>query len=455
MDERIRLHWRGVFENAEEIIEQVVTVRKTHEKQELLWRFKNGLKLEFKVTSVDFGDGNYGELWLARDVTGIYDFMQKANDASLAKSMFLSSMSHEIRTPMNAIIGMTSLARKTTDLDKINLYLEKTEEAGHRLMGLINDVLDMSKIESGKLQITKQEFDYPKMLSRVINVIAEKAVEKQIKVEVVYFTPITRLVYGDELRISQVIINFLSNAVKFTPDNGKITITTEVFEDSLLNFSCTDTGIGISKEAKQKLFNNFEQADNSITRRYGGTGLGLAICKQIVELMGGEISVESNIGEGSKFAFLIPLELRGEITTESNSTNEDSTNTAGIFKDKHILLVEDVEVNRLIVAALLEETGCIIDEAENGEEAVELAENNGYELILMDVSMPVMDGLTATRKIRKFNPDIPIIAMTANAFKEDAEACIAAGMNAHIAKPIEPDNFMEVLTDWLKNTNKV
>jgi CheY-like chemotaxis protein len=356
---------------------------------------------------------------------------------------------------MNAIIGMTSLARKTHDPDKINLYLEKTEEAGHRLMGLINDVLVMSKIESGKLQITKQEFDYPKMLSRVISVIAEKAVEKQIQVEVVYFTPITRLVYGDELRISQVIINFLSNAVKFTPDNGKITITTEVFEDSLLNFSCTDTGIGISKEAREKLFNNFEQADNSITRRYGGTGLGLAICKQIVELMGGEISVKSTIGEGSKFAFLIPIELRGEITPDNSNTTDDSTITAGIFKDKHILLVEDVEVNRLIVAALLEETGCIIDEAENGEEAVELAENNSYELILMDVSMPVMDGLTATRKIRKFNPDIPIIAMTANAFKEDAEACIAAGMNAHIAKPIEPDDFMEVLTDWLKNTNKV
>jgi signal transduction histidine kinase len=311
MDERIRLHWRGIFENADEIIEQVIKVRETHEKQELLWRFKNGTKLEFKATIVDFDDGNFGELWLARDVTAIYDLMQKANDASLAKSMFLSSMSHEIRTPMNAIIGMTSLARKTHDLDKINLYLEKTEEAGHRLMSLINDVLDMSKIESGKLQISKQEFDFAKMLDHAVSVISDKAVEKQIDVKVVYFTPITRLMWGDELRISQVIVNFLSNAVKFTPDNGKIVITTEIHKDNHLYVCCTDTGIGVSEKARKKLFHNFEQADNSITRRYGGTGLGLAISKQIVELMGGEISVESTVGKGSKFAFHIPIKLRG------------------------------------------------------------------------------------------------------------------------------------------------
>jgi CheY-like chemotaxis protein len=167
--------------------------------------------------------------------------------------------------------------------------------------------------------------------------------------------------------------------------------------------------------------------------------------------MGGEISVESTVGEGSKFTFSIPIELRGEITTDNNQTDNNS-DTAAIFADKKILLVEDVEINRMIVAGLLEDSGCIIDEAENGEAAVYMAEKNTYDLILMDVSMPVMDGLTATREIRKFNTDIPIIAMTANAFKEDAEACIKAGMNAHLAKPIEPDDFMEVLTEWLKMT---
>jgi CheY-like chemotaxis protein len=315
-------------------------------------------------------------------------------------------------------------------------------------MGLINDVLDMSKIESGKLEITKHEFDFDKMLNHVVTVIGDKALEKQIEIKVVKFTSITRLMWGDELRISQVIVNFLSNAIKFTPDNGKIVITTEIFEDSLLNVSCTDTGIGISKEARQKLFHNFEQADNSITRRYGGTGLGLAICKQIVELMGGEISVESTVGEGSKFAFLIPIELRGEITADNNQ-NDSNTDTAAIFAEKKILLVEDVEVNRMIVAAMLEETGCIIDEAENGEAAVFLAEKNAYDLILMDVSMPVMDGLTATKEIRKQHKKTPIIAMTANAFKEDVVRCMEAGMTAHIAKPIDADKFLRLIDSYL------
>jgi CheY-like chemotaxis protein len=378
--------------------------------------------------------------------------MRRANDASLAKSMFLSSMSHEIRTPMNAIIGMTSLARKTDDLPKIKRYLEKTEEAGHRLMSLINDVLDMSKIESGKLQISDNEFDYVKMIDNAINVISDKALEKRIVIKTVYKNSIKNFMVADELRISQIIVNLLSNAVKFTSDCGLITLTSEVIDDTNLSVACTDNGIGISEQAMEKLFNSFEQADKSITRQYGGTGLGLAISKQIVELMGGTIKVISKEGQGSTFSFTIPIKWSDKICHSDNYDIilDEEDNNYSVFYGKRILLVEDVEVNRMIVSAMLEETGCIIDEAENGLIAVDMARNNYYNLILMDMQMPVMDGLTATREIRSFCKDTPILAMTANAFKEDAEACFLAGMNAHVAKPIDGDSFMALMTDYLK-----
>jgi CheY-like chemotaxis protein len=319
-------------------------------------------------------------------------------------------------------------------------------------MSLINDVLDMSKIESGKLQISENEFDYVKMIENAVNVVADKALEKRIEIKIIYNNPINYFMITDELRVSQVIVNLLSNAVKFTSDCGVIKLTTEIIDDKNLRVSCADNGIGIGKDAMVKLFNSFEQADKSITRQYGGTGLGLAISKQIVELMGGTIAVESEEGKGSNFTFTIPItwsEKARQIEDSDIIHDEDESNL-NVFGCKRILLVEDVEVNRMIVSALLEDTGCIIDEAENGQVAVNMVKNAPYSLILMDMQMPVMDGLTATREIRKFNKDIPIIAMTANAFKEDAEACIAAGMNAHVAKPIDSDSFMALLTDYLK-----
>jgi signal transduction histidine kinase/ActR/RegA family two-component response regulator len=444
-------YWDSMITNVDEHIEAIKRLRSTHEPQNSIWHFRNGRECIQKGYWLNLRDTD-GELWVLTDVSNLYDAMRRANDASLAKSMFLSSMSHEIRTPMNAIIGMTSLARKSDDITKIKRYLEKTEEAGHRLMSLINDVLDMSKIESGKLQISENEFDYIKMVENAINVIADRALDKRIDIKNIYKTPISRYMIADDLRISQVIVNLLSNAVKFTSDCGEIKLTTEIIEENKLRVSVADNGIGISEDAMDKLFNSFEQADKSITRQYGGTGLGLAICKQIIELMGGTISVESEEGKGSIFSFTVPIIWSEKLCqTDKNDVliSEDDGKFA-VFNHKRILLVEDVEVNRMIVSAMLEETGCIIDEAENGEEAVKKAQNMDYSLILMDMQMPVMDGLTATREIRRFNKKVPIIAMTANAFKEDAEDCLSAGMNAHVAKPLDVDSFMALLIEYLK-----
>jgi signal transduction histidine kinase len=442
-------YWDSMITNSDEHIEAIRKIRSTHEAVQSIWHFHDGRECIQKGYWLDLKDKS-GELWVLTDVTQLYDAMQKANDANLAKSAFLSTMSHEIRTPMNAIIGMTTLAKKTDDLKRIKIYLEKAEEAGHRLMTLINDVLDMSKIESGKLQIAENEFDFDKMLRNAVSVIADTALDRRIDVETIYKTAITRLMWADELRISQVLVNLLSNAVKFTPEMGRIIITVELIDDNRLRISCADNGIGISEQAMERLFHSFEQADNSITREYGGTGLGLSISKQVVELMGGTIEAKSTLGEGSVFTFEIPIGLLGEIRCRSFDIGPDGLPPCeNVFAGKHILLVEDVEVNRMIVEAMLEDSGCFIEQAENGKTGLALALEKPFDLILMDVQMPVMDGLTATREIREKGIKTPIIAMTANAFKEDADACIAAGMDAHIAKPVDPDGFMKLLTSYL------
>ncbi|MDR1466556.1 MAG: response regulator [Treponema sp.] len=519
-----------------------------------------------------------------------------------AKSDFLSRMSHEIRTPMNAIIGMTTIAQKSDETDRVRYCLNRIASASKQLLGLINDILDMSKIEANKLEIINKPFDFEKMVQDTMNVIQIKAEEKKQQVIVDFDKRLDHMIIGDELRFSQVLLNLLSNAVKFTPESGNITVKIiwERLQDSTdksrdnLHMEIIDTGIGISPEQQARLFNSFEQADGSITRRFGGTGLGLALCKRILNLMGGDIWIKSEIGKGASFIFEVPVAFGSELEQEvvertsinerilviddnkdvleyfthilasfsmnceavssgrdglilleggvkgSNPFNvvlidwklpgEDSVsiirkireisgdisvvimsvadwgdieptvksldikqflpkpvmpstlyntiinlnnkkhlkniveqrreeaegiNLVGALEGKHLLVAEDIEINQEILDALLEDTKAELDFAINGAVAVDMfkKQSEKYDLILMDIQMPELDGFGATRQIRGLGTNkavsIPIIAMTANAFSEDVKACIDAGMNGHLAKPIEVNEVLKTLAKYL------
>jgi len=521
---------------------------------------------------------------------------ERAERASLAKSDFLANMSHEIRTPMNAIIGMTSIAKSTDDVQRKDYAIEKIEDASNHLLGVINDILDMSKIEANKLELHPIEFNFERMLQNAVNIINFRVAEKHQKLNVFIDGDIPEFLKCDEQRLMQVITNILSNAVKFTPENGEITLNARLnkMEHGFFNIiiDVTDTGIGISEDQIERLFKPFEQAQWSTTRQHGGTGLGLAISKRIVEMMGGEIWVNSVVGKSSSFTFTIQAQkaitlvekkksaslasfeeelkklrilvvddesavleyfkevvsrfgatcdtaLSGEdaleliarrsiydicfidwlmpsmdgfeltrrikennngntvvimissmdwevVESDSRSSHIDdfiqkpifpsaivdciqkvigidlietvsNENEAGDdkFENSRVLLVEDVEINREIMIALLEPTMLKIDCAENGVEAVRMFNEApfNYDLILMDVQMPEMDGYEATRLIRRMNikaaKQVPIIALTANVFRDDINKCTDAGMNGHIGKPINFDEVMDVLKKYL------
>ena len=403
---------------------------------------------------------------------------EKAISGTKAKTEFLSRMSHEIRTPINAIIGMTTLAKKNRDPENVNHCLEMIDDSSKQLLGLINDILDMSKIDAGKLQIQNEPFDFNEMLQSVVHMITVRATEKKQIINVNTNVDFSREIVSDPLRLSQVLTNLLTNAAKFTPEGGRITLTiTEVSRNeprekkraqSWLRFSVADTGIGINKEQQARLFQVFEQADGSITRTYGGSGLGLSICKKIVTLMNGDIWVESEEGNGSDFIFEVPVEW-GRMASRAKSSSSDSafssvdptkdtnnSNTTPNWSRFTVLLVEDLDINQEIVIGMLEDTGLNIVTASDGEEGVKHFEENPekFNLILMDIQMPKMDGLTASRLIRNMQIDaakqIPILAMTANAFKDDIDACKAAGMNDHIAKPVDFKKLIQTISEYLK-----
>ena len=511
--------------------------------------------------------------------------------ASQAKSDFLSNMSHEIRTPMNAIIGMTSIGGTSDDMERKDYAFGKIKNASTHLLGVINDILDMSKIEAGKLELSDSEFQFERMLRKVTDVVSFRLEEKQQEFNVSVDRDIPDMLVGDDQRLAQVITNLLSNAVKFTPQGGKITLRVrDLGEDEGrfgIQVEVADTGIGISPQQQAKLFSSFVQAESGTSRKYGGTGLGLAISKQIVELMGGKIWVESEMGKGSTFAFQVWLRpgeqpvaplldpavnwstirllavdddpdvrnffadvsdrlgLRCDVAADAEealalveahgpydlyfidwkmpgtnglelarrvkapdggqpvvalisatdwaaiekeakaagvsrfiqkplypSSIADLVNDCigvaaqseaapvgdelvGLFAGRRMLLAEDVEINREIVLALLAPTGISIDTAENGIRAVQLfRENTGqYDIVMMDVQMPEMDGYEATRHIRALDTPragtVPIIAMTANVFKEDVEHCLRCGMNAHIGKPLNPDDLVHMVHRYL------
>jgi PAS domain S-box-containing protein len=563
-----------------------------------------------RVQAIDENDFSKGVVGIINDITcehnatqSLLEAKQLAENAAQTKSDFLANMSHEIRTPMNAIIGMSHLVMKTELTSRQRDYIKKIQGSSKHLLGIINDVLDFSKIEAGKLTIENVDFEFDKVLDNLANLISEKTNEKNLELIFDIAPNVPKYLHGDSLRLGQILINYGNNAVKFT-EKGEVVIAVKVLEESkndvFLKFSVSDTGIGLTPEGKAKLFQSFQQADTSTSRKYGGSGLGLAIVKQLAELMGGEVGVESEFGKGSTFWFtarlskaqgvaksLVPHpDLRGlhvlvvddnemarqvledllvsmsfkvtqaqsgrealniikkadaenspfevvyldwrmpemdgietakeirkltlqksphlvmvtahgreevlkkmensgiedmlvkpvnasilfditmDILGQNNDeaqerhTRHDSSNILEdltVIKGASILVVEDNELNQEVALGLLEDGGFDVHIANDGKEAVEMVARNTYDIVLMDMQMPVMDGVAATMEIRKDakNKDLPIVAMTANAMQQDREKCAEAGMNDHVAKPIAPDELFNALLRWIKPKQKI
>ncbi|MBS1227628.1 MAG: putative hybrid sensor and regulator [Proteobacteria bacterium] len=577
-----------------------------HEMQ-LARRDKTRLWTRIAGRAVDVNDQSKGSVWIIDDITvehAAADEMRRARalaeDAARMKSDFLANMSHEIRTPMNAIIGMAYLALKADPTPRLRDYLGKIQSSSQLLLGIINDILDLSKIEAGKMVVERTDFDLDQVLSNVTNLIADKAASKGLELIIDVGEDVPTNLIGDPLRLGQILVNYANNAVKFT-EHGEIEISIAlappVDDDVVLRFAVRDTGIGLSEEQRTRLFKNFEQADSSTTRKYGGSGLGLVIAKQLAEMMGGEVGVDSELGRGSTFWFTARLgrsaakvrslqpnpELRGRrllVVDDSDTAREvigdmlrgmsfrvsavasgsaavaevaraaaagepyeiafldwqmpgmdgiataaqirglaldrpphlviitaygrdelfKSAEAAGIsdvlikplsasllfdavmralggvldelpsatvpssslesrleaqlasIAGARVLLVEDNDMNQEVATELLEGAGCVVELAENGQVALDKVQRDAFDVVLMDMQMPVMDGITATHEMRKLPAlrDLPIVAMTANAMQGDRERCLEAGMQDHIAKPIEPDDLWRALLKWVK-----
>ena len=386
---------------------------------------------------------------------------EEAHSASQAKSRFLSQMSHEIRTPINAIIGLDTIALNDETISpRTREELNKIGASARHLLSIINDILDMSRIESGRMPLKEDVFSFREFLEQICIIIDGQCEDKGLQFEFIRVEPLNEHYIGDSMKLKQSLINILGNSVKFTEPPGKVTFTVEQksFENdkAILCFTIHDTGIGMDKEFIPKLFEAFSQEDSGNTSRYGGSGLGMAITGSFIKILGGEIKVESEKGVGSIFTVTVPLSKVNEVDyqkTEKEELPAQDFSLAGL----HILIAEDQEMNAAILAELLEIEEADSEWAENGQRAVEIFETSNpgqFDAILMDMRMPVMDGLTATREIRKLSrPDaqeIPIIALSANAFEEDVKQCLQAGMNAHLPKPVDIDKLKETLNEMIR-----
>ena len=388
---------------------------------------------------------------------------EAAEAASRAKSTFLSNMSHELRTPMNAIIGMTYMLRRNTkDPSQID-KLGKIDNAANHLLQLLNDILDLSKIDADKMTLEQTAFTIGGLTDDLNNLLAPRAESARLRFILDIDARLKALqLVGDPLRLQQILLNLAGNAIKFT-ERGEVRVVARIAEDGaeslLIELSVRDTGIGITPEAVERIFNPFEQADGSTTRKYGGTGLGLPICQRLVRLMGGDIKVVSTPGSGSVFTFAIRLPVAHSVakvsvvTPQSGIAAEQALRSE--FSTCRVLVAEDDWVNQEVALELLRETlNFTVDVAEDGVQALELALRQRYDIILMDMQMPELDGLGATQAIREIPgfAETPIIAMTANAFAEDRTRCLDAGMNDFIAKPVNPDHLFVIMLKWLRKT---
>jgi len=387
-------------------------------------------------------------------VSTLTETIVRAETATKAKSEFLARMSHEIRTPMNGIIGMTYLAMRDNPDAKQMDYLRRIDSAAKTLLGVINDILDFSKMEAQKMELSFSTFRVSRVLWSIYDMLAVKTEEKGLAIDISLNDDVPDIIESDSLRLAQVCLNLCSNAVKFT-EHGSIfigvSLTSREGDDMVLQFEVKDSGIGMTPKQQECIFESFAQADGSTTRKYGGTGLGLAICKSLTRMMGGDIWVESTLGEGSTFFFTIRAKVGNEQDLEDESNVPALGEHAPVPK-LNILLAEDNEINQVIAIEILQDMGVTVVLAVNGEDALEKWKVQDYDLILMDIQMPTMDGLTAARHIRESDTlrgsIVPIIAMTANAMTSDREKSLAAGMDDHITKPLDIEELRNALIIW-------
>ena len=415
--------------------------------------------LEFNSINLKQKEKIQGFILDCRDITQRKKDAEELQRAQKAKEQFLANISHEIRTPINGISGMATLLNQKPSEAEQAMYLSAIKSAADNLKVIINDLLDLTSIESGKLKLEKIGFNLSDLFNSLIGTFDHQAKEKKLSLIPELSPEANKIFLGDPVRLNQILINLISNSLKFTHSGYirvKCTVQKEERKNYYLKFEVSDTGIGIPKNKLKTIFESFSQADVSVTRKYGGSGLGLTIVKQLVELQGGTISVKSKIDEGSVFSFVIPYQ-KGDIKAIHNGNFSQGNTTNKSLKKLSVLLVEDNDINRLYAGSILKTWSCEVETAENGFVAVEKVKNKSFDVILMDIQMPVMDGFEATKSIRSFDHpknSVPIIALTANASRKDIEKCLTEGMDDCLAKPFTPEDLFKILSRYASKTLK-